>query len=61
MNTYHAKIHSTSGRRLCGLTVTAPDLRTAEAYAIAKAALHLRFDPRQLTVAHLHQQTPVSA
>lgn len=55
---YRAHVHSTDGRRLCILTVTAEDLRQAEQHAIAKASLQLRWNPRQLTVRKLHEQTP---
>jgi hypothetical protein len=60
-NTYRAHIHSTDRRRLCILTVRAPDLRTAEGYAIAKAALNLKWNPADLVAAQVHQQTPVFA
>jgi hypothetical protein len=57
-NTYRAHIHSIDRKRLCILTVTATDLKQAEQHGIAKAALNLRYDPRQLIAAHIHQQTP---
>lgn len=58
-STYRAHIHSTDQKRLCILTVKASCLREAEDYAVAKAALNLRWNPAQLIVRHLHQQTPV--
>jgi hypothetical protein len=55
---YRAHVHSTDGHRLCILTITADDLRQAEQHAIAKASLHLRWNPSQLTVRKLHEQAP---
>jgi hypothetical protein len=57
-NTYRAHIHSTDNKRVCILTVKASDLTEAAQHGIAKAALNLRYDPRQLIAAHIHQQTP---
>lgn len=48
---WRARVRSrATGRRLLTLTLAAPDLRTAEGFAIAKAALLLREDPAQLWV-----------
>jgi len=60
-NTYRAHVHTTDKTGFNILTVRAPDLRTAEVYAIAKAALNLKWNPAELVAAQVHQQTPVLA
>jgi hypothetical protein len=53
---WHAKTHHHQSRKgLIRFTIPAPDLRSAEQYAIAKTALLLNTDPTTIRITTLRQ------